>query len=187
MALSSLARKKINAFAAEMVTEGVPAEELSYPERFTRKIHETQAKISKKLTSDRSADVAELSGYMSDYMETLMHDEHLSEADAYEKAAATFTADMRAAGSTTDEAALATAHSEYYRTMDPETTERIGLGYASGLLFGIALGAVLGILGQAWYNHAVFGIVFGVVLAAGAVAGLAYGMRVQITARNHRE
>ncbi|MDT2659154.1 hypothetical protein P7E02_04705 [Enterococcus hulanensis] len=163
---------KIQKFADEMVKASLSRDELSYPERMSLKLQELQEKTRQNLKPDRKEETEEITGYIKDYIVQLMKEENLSEEDALNKAMAAFRADRPLS----DEEIKNQERQAYYQSIDPQTEESIGLGYASNLFIGIVIGAIIGIFGQILYNNELIGIVFFLMLGLGLLLGIALGL-----------
>lgn len=174
---------KIQKFADNMVKASLSKDQLSYPERMALKLQELQEKTKKNLKPDRKEETEEIAGYIKEYMTQLMAEENLSEQDALNKAMATF----RANRPLSDEEIRNQERQAYYQTIDPQTEESIGLGYASNLFIGIVIGAIIGIFGQILYSGELIGIVFFLMLGLGLLLGIALGLNKhnRVISQNH--
>lgn len=171
MTFTPKTEEAITKFAKETIKNTLDKNELSYFERLELKARELQEKTKKNFSTNREEDVEELTSYMRDYMNQLVAEEHLSEADALEKAKSVFYVKR-----TRPEEEKELERIAYYESIDPATEEAIGLAYGSRIILGIVLGAIIGILGQIYYDGTIWGIVLWIMIGLGMLLGVGLGL-----------
>ncbi|MEQ7050943.1 hypothetical protein ABN764_09815 [Paenibacillaceae sp. P-4] len=151
------------------------SDELTYFEKLVQKANATLGEAKKqaakfKWTSQKNREAQEdLMGYMSDYIQDLVAEEGISEADAFERAKAAFSVEN-------PDNPLLHSEAKWLHYGEPAVAEAIGLYYGAFMFIGLALGALVGVILQMVVLKEGIGLLFFIVTGIGLMLGLALGM-----------
>lgn len=176
MAISKETEHKIKQFIKQNTQLNmVDDEEMTYFEKLVQKANKTIGEAKKKAakfkwTSQKNQEAQEdLMSYMSDYVQDLVAEEGISEADAFERAKAAFSVEN-------PNNPLLHSEAEWLYYGEPAVAEAIGLYYAAFMFIGLALGALVGVILQMVVLKESIGVLFFIVTGIGLMLGLALGM-----------
>ncbi|MEK5482446.1 MULTISPECIES: hypothetical protein [unclassified Viridibacillus] len=176
MTLSKETKNKINQFVKQNTKLSVSdSKELTYFEELAIQANQTLGEAKKsaakfKWSSQKNNEAQEeLMSYMDDYIQDLMIEEGISEADAFEKAKASFAVEN-------PDNPMLDRNAKWMQYLEPNIEEAIGLYYAAFMFIGLTLGALVGVILQMVVLKESIGLLFFIITGIGLMMGLAFGM-----------
>ncbi|MBK3496324.1 hypothetical protein JFL43_15930 [Viridibacillus sp. YIM B01967] len=176
MTISKDTKQKVNQFVKQNTQLNVTdSEELTYFEQLAFHANKTLGEAKKtaakfKWTSQKNQEAQEdLKSYMADYIHDLVVEDGLSEADAFEKAKASFAVEN-------PDNPMLESNAKWLHYYEPNVEEAIGLYYGAFMFIGLTLGALLGVILQMVVLKEGIGLLFFIITGIGLMLGLGCGM-----------